>query len=43
MTAARYIPAKAWKAKGQAKHFTIAKARKADRAARKWAAKSKSK
>lgn len=39
----RVILSKNWTRKPKAKHFTIAKARKADRAARKWAEKSKSK
>jgi len=39
----RVILSKHWKSKGQAKHFTVAKARKAARAAKAWAAKSKSK
>lgn len=43
MTATRFIPPGKWKSKGQAKHFTVAKARKAARAAKAWAAKSKSK
>lgn len=33
---ARYIPAKAWKRKGQAKHFTAAKNAKASRAEKAW-------
>lgn len=41
--AAHYIPSKAWKSKGQAKHFTIAKARKASRQEKAWLKKSKSK
>jgi len=43
MTAARYIPAKAWKRKGTAKHFLIRDKAKADRLERLWKAKSKRK
>lgn len=37
----RVILAKNWKRKGQAKHFTVAKSRKADRLEAKWLQKSK--
>jgi hypothetical protein len=37
----RVILSKNWKSKGQAKHFTVAKARKAARLVKQWKAKSK--
>ncbi len=36
MTKAVWVPSKSWKRKGQAKHFTIAKAKKANRAESQW-------
>ena len=43
MSGARYVPSKAWKRKGSAKHFTAAKHAKASREEKAWLSKSKAK